>query len=424
MAFTWALWQVWIASPLPFLFGFGIFVDLPARGLHLAFGLLLGLLMFPSVWESATPWRNWITVGLGGIAFLVCSYGWFAYDGIVSRDGILLAVDILGIEMPFEAILGGGRHIIIAGSNQAKRRTPRSLSSAPYSCSTQFTANQCPTSFPIRVCRLNGLLAINGCPSEAVFGIPIDVSVSYVFLFVLFGAFMDKAGAGRFFLDLSFGLVGGYRGGPAKAAIMASGLTGTVSGSSIANTVTTGAFTIPLMKKMGFPAHKAGAIEVAASTNGQLMPPIMGASAFIIAEFIGISYYDVIVHAAIPAVISYCALFYISHLESAKLGITGIAKSEMPDVLATLKGGLQFLIPIAALIYLLLVERWSPGSAVFYAILLMCGIMFISSIVRALKEGRSIANGGAGGRHSDLPSDGIRGKKYGRSDRRRWSRPA
>ena len=392
VAFTWALWQVWIASPLPFLFGFGIFVDLPARGLHLAFGLLLGLLMFPSVWESATPWRNWITVGLGGIAFLVCSYGWFAYDGIVSRDGILLAVDILGIEMPFEAILGGVGILLLLEATRRSVGLPLVIVCTVFLLYSIYGQSM-PNVISHKGVSLERLIGYQWLSSEAVFGIPIDVSVSYVFLFVLFGAFMDKAGAGRFFLDLSFGLVGGYRGGPAKAAIMASGLTGTVSGSSIANTVTTGAFTIPLMKKMGFPAHKAGAIEVAASTNGQLMPPIMGASAFIIAEFIGISYYDVIVHAAIPAVISYCALFYISHLESAKLGITGIAKSEMPDVLATLKGGLQFLIPIAALIYLLLVERWSPGSAVFYAILLMCGIMFISSIVRALKEGRSIANG-------------------------------
>ena len=161
---------------------------------------------------------------------------------------------------------------------------------------------------------------------EAIFGIPLDVSVSFVFLFVLFSALLDKAGAGQYFLDLAFAMVGKYRGGPAKAAILASGMTGAISGSSIANVVTTGTFTIPVMKRTGLPAVKAGAIEVAASTNGQIMPPIMGAAAFIIAEFVGLSYFEVVVAAIIPALASYMALLYISHLEALKLGLKGPAK--------------------------------------------------------------------------------------------------
>lgn len=392
VAFTWSAWQLWIASPLPFTFGFGIFVDLPARGLHLAFGLLLGFLMFPSAWEAAKAWRNWLTVSVAVIAFVICAYGWFGYDGIVSRDGILLEFNVAGLTFPFEAILGAAGMVLLLEATRRSVGLPLVIVCLIFLIYSIYGQSM-PDVISHKGVSLERLVGYQWLSSEAVFGIPIDVSVSYVFLFVLFGAFMDKAGAGKFFLDLSFGLVGGYRGGPAKAAIMASGLTGTVSGSSIANTVTTGAFTIPLMKKMGLPAYKAGAIEVAASTNGQLMPPIMGASAFIIAEFIGISYYDVIYHAAIPAVISYCALFYISHLESVKLGLTGMPRAEMPDVMATLKGGVQFLIPIGALIYLLLVERWSPGSAVFYAILLMMGIIFVTALIDAQRSGRSASQG-------------------------------
>ena len=392
VGFVWSLWQLWIASPLPFSLGFGIFVDLPARGLHLAFGLLLGFLMFPSAWEAAKNWRNWITVVVAVIAFVVCAYGWFAYDGIVSRDGILLEIDIAGMSVPFEAVLGGLGIVLLLEATRRSVGVPLVIVCIVFLLYSVFGQSM-PDVISHKGVSLERLIGYQWLSSEAVFGIPIDVSVSYVFLFVLFGAFMDKAGAGKFFLDMSFGMVGGYRGGPAKAAIMASGLTGTVSGSSIANTVTTGAFTIPLMKKMGLPAHKAGAIEVAASTNGQLMPPIMGASAFIIAEFIGISYYDVIYHAAIPAVVSYCALFYISHLEAAKLGLKGLSPSQLPNVMHTLKGGIQFLVPIGVLIYLLLVERWSPGSAVFYAILLMIGIIFINAALVAHRAGLSQLKG-------------------------------
>ena len=392
IGFVWSAWQLWIASPFPFQLGFGIFVDLPARGLHLAFGLLLGIVMFPTVWETRKRWRNWLTVSLAGLAFAACSYVLFAYDGIVDRNGILLEIELGRFSVPFEALLGGFGILVLLEATRRSVGLPLVIVCIIFLLYSIFGQSM-PDIISHKGVSLERLVGYQWLSSEAIFGIPVDVSVSYVFLFVLFGAFMDKAGAGRFFLDVSFAMVGRYRGGPAKAAIMASGLTGTVSGSSIANTVTTGAFTIPLMKKMGLPAHKAGAIEVAASTNGQLMPPIMGASAFIIAEFIGISYYDVIVHAAIPAFISYCALFYISHLEAMKLGLRGMPRSETPDVWPTLKAGVHFLIPIGVLIYLLLVERWSPGSAVFYAILLMAGIIVINSLLAARTANQPVASG-------------------------------
>lgn len=168
--------------------------------------------------------------------------------------------------------------------------------------------------------------------TEGIFGVPLGVSASYVFLFVLFGALLERAGAGKYFIDLAYAALGRFDGGPAKASVAASGMMVIISGSSIANTVTTGTFTIPLMKRLGFPAHKAASVEVAASTNGQLMPPIMGAAAFIIAEFLGMDYAGVIMAAAIPAFVSYIALFYIVHLEAKKLGIKGEAKDRLPQV--------------------------------------------------------------------------------------------
>ena len=163
--------------------------------------------------------------------------------------------------------------------------------------------------------------------SEGIFGVALGVSTSVVFLFVLFGSLLEKAGAGNYFIQLAFAMLGTFRGGPAKAGVVASGLTGMISGSSIANTVTTGTFTIPLMKRVGYSAVKAGAIEAAAGVNGQLMPPVMGAAAFLIAEYVGITYAEVVKHAFLPAFLTYGALFYIVDIEAAKLGLKGLPRS-------------------------------------------------------------------------------------------------
>src|SRR5690606_28824743 len=166
--------------------------------------------------------------------------------------------------------------------------------------------------------------------ARGVFVFDLGVSISFVFLFVLFGSLLDKAGAGNYFIKLAFSLLGHYRGGPAKAAVAASGMTGLISGSSIANTVTTGTFTIPMMKRVGYTAEQSGAVEVSASVNGQIMPPVMGAAAFLMVEYVGISYTEVIKHAFLPAMISYIALFYIVHLAALKAGMQGLQSSN-PD---------------------------------------------------------------------------------------------
>jgi len=204
---------------------------------------------------------------------------------------------------------------------------------------------------------------------EGLWGVPLRVSATFVFLFVLFGAFLERTGAGEYLINLSFALMGRFRGGPAKAAVVASCAMGSISGSSIANTVTTGAMTIPLMKKVGFKPHVAGAVEVAASTNGQLMPPIMGAAAFIMAEIIGVPYVEIVKAAFIPAVLSYTAIFSIVHLEAVKENIRGLTKEETPPILKTLLSGLHYIIPLFLLIWLLLVVMWTPTTAAAWSIL-------------------------------------------------------
>ncbi len=228
--------------------------------------------------------------------------------------------------------------------------------------------------------------------TEGIYGIPLDVSATIVFLFVLFGAMLDKAGAGHYFIQLALSLLGGFKGGPAKAAIMGSGLTGMISGSSIANIVTTGTFTIPMMKKVGYPPTKAAAVEVAASTDGQLAPPIMGAAAFIIAEYVNVPYIEVIKAAAVPAFASYAALFYISHIEASKLGIKGLPRKELPLFFKTLLSGVHFLIPLFMLLYELIVVRHSPELAAFNAIMVLGVIMLFQEPIRAYHRKESLGD--------------------------------
>jgi TRAP transporter 4TM/12TM fusion protein len=194
--------------------------------------------------------------------------------------------------------------------------------------------------------------------SEGIFGVALGVSTNVVFFFVLFGSLLEKAGAGNYFIQLSFAMLGTFRGGPAKAGVVASGMTGMISGSSIANTVMTGTFTIPLMKRVGYSAVKAGAIECAAGVNGQLMPPVMGAAAFLIAEYVGISYAEVVKHAFVPAFLTYGALFYIVDIEAAKLGLRGLPRSSSAPIRQSL---IRALMTICGIVILSGIVYWGIG---------------------------------------------------------------
>lgn len=233
--------------------------------------------------------------------------------------------------------------------------------------------------------RVIGHLALT---TEGVFGTPLAVTTRVVFLFVLLGALMNRAGGGRFFTDIAFAALGRFRGGAAKASVLASGMTGMVSGSSIANTVTTGTFTIPLMKRSGYGGVKAGAIEVAASTNGQLMPPIMGAAAFIIMEYTQVSYVALMKAAVVPALVAYLGLIYITHLEACKLGLHGVPKHLLPRFWDTLARGVIHIVPIVVLVGLLIAE-FTPEYAVAFAILVEFGVL-------AWKEGGEALRAGMG----------------------------
>ncbi|AHX11727.1 TRAP transporter, 4TM/12TM fusion family protein [Neorickettsia helminthoeca str. Oregon] len=324
VALTWALLQIWIASPMQFHFaefiGSNAFIlnDFQIRSIHLAFGLFLALSMFPAFSSSAKkyiPLPDWLLSGVGVFATF---YLVFSYRQISLRLGMPTTMDVL------VAVCG------ICVLLEAARRTVGSavvivvLVSLFYSRFGEIM----PDLVVHKDYMLSAIASHQWFSTEGVFGTAIAVSVDFVFLYVLFGALLEKTGAGHFFIELSFLLLNRFRGGPAKAAVVSSGLMGMISGSSIANTITVGSLTIPMMKKMGFSPEKAAAIEVSAGINGQIMPPVMGAAAFLMAEYLSIPYIEVVKHAFLPAVLVYIALLYIVHIEACKLNAPVVVVSE------------------------------------------------------------------------------------------------
>ena len=306
----------------------------------------------------------------------------FFYDQIINRGGILLKYSLGQYAIPVELIIGMVGILILLEATRRAIGLPLVIIAICFLLFSYF-GQYAPDIISHGGLSLKRLVGFQWFDQEAIFGIPIGVSVDFIFLFVLFGALLETAGGGKYFLDLAFAMVGKMRGGPAKAAILGSGMTGLISGSSIANTVTTGTFTIPIMKKTGFSKEKAGAIEVSSSVNGQIMPPVMGAAAFVMASFIGVTYFEVVKHAFLPAVISYIALFYISHLEALKLGLKGMEDSDVPNLKKTFLSGLHFLIPIFVLIYMLVFLRYTASYSIFYATVTL---IIVNLINRTFKQ--------------------------------------
>ena len=386
IAIIWSLFQLWYASPFPFMFGIGLFKGLPARAIHLGFALLLAFLIFPMGKKGKIGFADII---LACSAFFACIYIYLFYDQIVDRGGILLDLNLnlFGNQfiLPIELLIGSFGIFALLESTRRVIGVPLVIVAICFLLFS-FFGKYFPEIISHGGLSIKRLVGYHWFDQEAIFGIPISVSLDFIFLFVLFGALLDTAGGGRYFLDLAFAMVGKMRGGPAKAAILGSGMTGLISGSSIANTVTTGTFTIPIMKKTGFSKEKAGAIEVSASVNGQIMPPVMGAAAFIIASFIGITYFEVVKHAFLPAIISYIALFYISHLEALKLNLKGMEESEIPNLKKTFVSGLHFLIPIFVLIYLLVYLRLTASFSIFYTIVTLLTVNLIKKLIDGSKD--------------------------------------
>lgn len=345
IALLWPIYQLYMASPLPFTTGIFLIDDSQQRGIHLAFALFLGFLIFPAFSGSSRNRIPLIDWALAIIATCTALYIPVFYLDVVEGAG--------GIRTPVETIVS------IVGIACVLELTRRVLGISLVIVSVIFSlyvfaGPNLPDLISHRGFSLNRYVDHMWLTTEGVFGLPLGVSSSFVFLFVLFGALLEKGGAGNFFIKLSFSLLGHLRGGPAKAAVVSSGLTGLISGSAIANVVTTGTFTIPLMKRIGFSGEKAAAIEVSSSINGQIMPPVMGAAAFLMTEFVGISYYEVVVHAFVPAIVSYIGLFYIVHLEAVKAKMPVLAKVRESSILQTLWSflfGFGSLVVISGIVY-------------------------------------------------------------------------
>jgi TRAP transporter 4TM/12TM fusion protein len=455
-ALLWALFQLWVASPLPFLVGLGVFNSTEIRSIHLAFAIFLAYLSFPShrgriVHEI--PAYDWL---LALLAASSAGYLFFFYEQLADRAGAPTSLDI-GVAVAGVALL-----------LEATRRAlgwPLTLIAFCF-LGYSLAGPWLPDLLAHKGASIERLASHQWLSTEGVFGVAVGVSAGFVFLFVLFGSLLEQVGGGHYFIRVAIAAVGHMRGGPAKAGVLASLLTGMISGSSIANVVTTGTFTIPLMKRVGFSAEKAGAVEVAASTNGQIMPPVMGAAAFLMVEYLNLSYLEVIKHAFLPAVLSYIALMYLVHLEALKEGmaverrasragirqrllssglmLSGSAlffllaywivgtinslfgawafylnsglilllyllliycevrcdlrrklESERVDLSVgeALLGGLHYLLPILVLVWCLMLLRLSPATSVFYAITLIIVIQLTQEPLRAYFAGSSIGSG-------------------------------
>ncbi len=435
----WTIFQLWYASPLPFVFDFFVINDTEARAIHLSFAMFLAYTAFPTFKSSPKgriPIQDWL---MGFAAAFCSSYIFIFYTELSSRPGLPTTLDLI---------------VSVAGIIFLLEATRRALGPPLMVVCVVFITYTFAGSHMPAVIAHQGASLVKGMShywltTEGVFGVALGVSTGMVFMFVLFGSLLEAAGAGNYFIRTAFAGLGHMRGGPAKAAVISSAMTGLVSGSSIANVVTTGTFTIPLMKKVGFSAEKAGAVEVASSTNGQLTPPVMGAAAFLMVEYVGISYIEVIKHAFLPAIISYIALVYIVHLEACKMDLKGLPKrkrtktimhsvvtflfvvlgliimggltyyglgwiktvagdsaiwivcvvllvsyiilmaiacrvpdleftteiKELPDLASTAQAGFHYLLPIVVLMWCLVVERLSPALSAFWATVLLIFIV-------------------------------------------------
>ena len=317
-AFAWSVFQLWIASPLPYALA-GV-VPLPndtdTRAIHLAAALFLAFLGWPLRRRAPgvrVPAADWALGAAGAVAALYLAA--FA-DSLAARPGLPTAADLAAAAVGLAVVLEASRRVL----------GPPLAVVALVFLAYVFLGHLAPEVVAWKGASFAKSMSHMWLTQEGVFGIALGVSTDLIFLFVLLGALLERAGAGNWFIWVAFALLGHLRGGPAKAAVVASAATGIVSGSSTANVVTTGTFTIPLMKRVGLSAEKAGAVEVASSTNGQLMPPVMGAAAFLMTEFVGIGYLEVVRHAFLPAAASYVALLYIVHLEAARAGIEGFPR--------------------------------------------------------------------------------------------------
>lgn len=349
---------------------FGVLDSMIQRSAHLSFGLVLIYLLYP----ASKKWSHtkihpvdWLLAVMGGAAPL---YIIIFYSKLVTRAGMPTPLDVVVGLVGILLVLEAARRVV-------------GIPIVVIACIFilyAFIGPYIPGRLAHRGADLDTLVGHLYFTTEGVFGIPLGVSSTFIFLFILFGAYLEKTGLGQFFIDLSNALAGRARGGPAKVAVLSSGLMGMVSGSSVANVVGTGSFTIPMMKKLGYKAEFAGAVEATASTGGQLMPPIMGAAAFLMAEFTAIPYSRIIAAAVIPALLYYAGVWAGVHFEAKRLGLRGLTKEELPK-LKYLWQNSYLMIPLIAIVYLL-VTGYTPMRAALVAIVMSIGTALSASMVR------------------------------------------
>ncbi|ROZ75740.1 TRAP transporter permease [Ramlibacter sp. WS9] len=374
LAALWSLFQVWYASPLPFTFGFGILNDTEARAVHLAFAVFLAFCAFPAFKQSSRtviPWSDWLLALVGAFC---AAYLFLFYKELAMRPGSPTTMDVVvgltGVAIMLEATrraMGFGM-LVTTGVFIA----------------FVFLGPYMPEAIQHRGVSLSRFISHMWLTTEGVYGVALGVSVQFIFLFVLFGTLLDIAGAGNYMLQVSLATLGHLRGGPAKVAVVSSALNGIVSGSSVSNVVSGGIFTIPLMKRTGYSGVKAGAIEAASSINGQIMPPVMGAAAFLMVEYVGIPYSEIIKHAALPAIISYVALFYIVHLEALKYDLKPLTRERQPTWhergIGWALGLAGTAAACAAIYYVITAVQWAAGDKAGWALAALCGVAYVASM--------------------------------------------
>ncbi|MDR2787763.1 MAG: TRAP transporter permease [Candidatus Accumulibacter sp.] len=342
-------------------------VVLEHRSLHVAMMLVLGFALYPFGKKSnykRVSWCDWVLIAL---SIAVPLYVWVDYLGVVERAGMPNTNDLIVATILTVLVLEGSRRmtgwalptlsLIFIAYGLFGRDMPGMFAHRGYTwvqLSNHFFAN-----------------------TEGIYGTSVGVAASYIFLFILFGTVMSKSGMGSFFNDLAMALAGHTKGGPAKVSVVSSALLGSINGSAVANVVTTGAFTIPLMKKTGYSKEFAGAVEACSSVGGQALPPVMGAAAFIMAEILGVSYSVIIIHAAIPSLLYYLGVLIQVHLRAGKLGLVGLPRERLPRVKVVLKDKGHLLIPIFLLLYLLL---FSGTTVVFSAVITIIATVIIACL--------------------------------------------
>ncbi len=349
---------------------FGTLLSIRQRSLHLIFAFFLGFILYPINQRSKKKKLPIYDILFAILSVAVFGYLFINFKSIALRGGTVMPLDIffgflaivvtleitrrvVGPELPLIAII----FVIYAKFG-------------PYM----------PGVLAHRGFSWQRIISHMYLSTEGILGIPVSVSATFVFMFILFGAFLDKTGVGKFFIDIAYSLTGHLKSGPAMTAVVASGFMGSISGSSVANTVTTGAFTIPLMKKIGYKPYFAGAVEAAASTGGQIMPPVMGAAAFIMAEFTGIAYMNIVIAAIIPAILYYIAVAAMVHLEASKLGLKGVPKEQLPRFKHVMLGKGYLFLPLFSIIYYLM-KGYTPLMAAVRSIAVAVCLAALVSVI-------------------------------------------